>query len=336
MNLKTIAEKAGVSTATVSNVINGNYHKVSEETRKRVEKIIEDHDYQPNAVAKSLASKESRIIGLVIPNVDEEENFFANPYDVEVVALLENYIRRQGYYMMLRCVKQCRESIPLFSSWNVDGMIFLGTFKSEVEDIKKDLKVPAVFFDTYPEEIPIANVGIDDYRAGYLSAKYLLDKGHKNIGFIGPSPDQPGVIQARYYGFLKACQERNIVVPTENVFEVDTLFREGIALGKKIAEDPHGITALSVMSDTVAIGVLEGLRKNGLHVPNDISVIGFDNLKEGRVAHPQLTSISQHPEEKVQKAGDILFQMIREKNEIVINETVDVEIIERHSVKSIA
>ncbi len=335
MNLKTIAEKAGVSTATVSNVVNGNFHKVSDKTRIKVQKIIEENDYKPNAMAKGLASKESKIIGLVIPNVEESGNFGENPYDVQMIALLENYIRKQGYYLMLRCVGRCRESIPLFSSWNVDGMIFFGTFKSEVEDIQKDLHVPAVFFDTYPEELEIANVGIDDYQAGYLSARYLLGKGHRNIAFVGPSHEIPGVIQERYKGFQDACREQGVEVPEENIFEVDTLFSNGVAVGQRIAASGKGITAVSVMTDTVALGVMEGLRLCGISVPDDISVIGFDDLVEGNVSSPKLTTISQHPERKVNEAGDILFQMIREGKQMVINKKIDVEIIERQSVREV-
>jgi len=336
MNLKMIAKKAGVSTATVSNVVNGNYHKVSEKTRIKVQKIIEENDYKPNAMAKGLASKESKIIGLVIPNVGDNGNFAENTYDVEMVALLENYIRKQGYYLMLRCVDRYRESIPLFSSWNVDGMIFFGTFKSEVEDIKKDLHVPAVFFDTYPEELKIANVGIDDYQAGFLSARYLLGKGHRNIAFVGPSHVIPGVIQERFHGFLDACSQQGVEILKENIFEVDTSFANGVTVGQRIATSGKNITAVSVMTDAVALGVIEGLRLCGVSVPDDISIIGFDNLPEGNVSSPKLTTISQHPEQKVKEAGDILFQMIREDKQIVIDKKINVEIIERQSVKELS
>lgn len=335
MNLKAIAEKAGVSTATVSNVINGNHHKVSKETLQKVQKIIEENDYQPNATARSLASKESKIIGVVVPNIDIEENFFKNKHDDHILALLENYIRKQGYYLLVRCVNKCEEVIPLFSSWNVDGMIFLGTFKSEAEAIRNRLNVPTVFIDTYAEELEIANVGIDDYKGGYLAARYLLGKGHREIAFVGPNVNSQGVIQQRYQGFCDACAEKGIEVTDNHVFETDTIYRNGISVGQKIAISDIKFTAVSVMSDTVAFGVMEGLRLCGINVPNDISVMGFDDLPECNYSSPKLTSISQNGFQKALLASEYLFKMIREKKTIVVNEIIDVEIMERQSVKDI-
>lgn len=335
MNLKTIAKEAGVSTATVSNVINGNYHKVSEETIAKVQKIIEDNDYKPNATARSLASKESKIIGVVIPNIGMDESFSVSPYNTQILALLENYIRNQGYYLMMRCAQECKEIISLFSSWNVDGLILFGPFKHEVEDIKTHLDVPTVYIDTYAEEIEIANIGIDDYKGGYLAARYLLAKGHREIAFVGPKFDSPGVIRQRYQGFYDACAEHGIAVTPDHVFESDTIYRKGIVVGQTIAISNIKFTAVAVMSDTVAMGVMEGLKLCGLNVPNDVSVIGFDNLPECNYSSPKLTTVSQNLERKALLVGEYLFKMIREKKEIVVDEKVDVEVVERQSVKDL-
>lgn len=334
MNLKTIAKEAGVSTATVSNVINGNHHKVSKETLLKVQKIIEDNNYKPNATARSLASKESKIIGVVIPNVDIEENFLTNPHDAQILALLENYIRKQGYYMMVRCVRQCKEIVPLFSTWNVDGVVLLGTYKSDVEEIQERFDVPTVYIDTYAEELDIANVGIDDYKGGYLAARYLLGKGHRNIAYVGPF-DSPGVVRQRYQGFCDACAEQGIEVTPDHVFESGTLYRNGILAGQKIAISDTKFTAVAAMSDIMAFGVMEGLRLCGMNVPNDISIIGFDNLPDCCYSNPKLTSISQNLKQKAFLVGEYLFQMIREKKKITVNKKIDVEIVERQSVKDL-
>lgn len=332
MNLKTIAEKAGVSTATVSNVINGNYRKVSQETVARVQKIIEENNYKPNATARSLASKKSKIIGVVIPNVSEEETFFLNPHDAYILAMLEKHIRNQGYYMMVRCVRQSKEVIPLFSSWNVDGMIFFGTFSGEIEDIRCRLKVPTVFIDAYAEGLEVANVGIDDYRGGYLSARYLLDRGHRRIAFVGPSVEQPGVIRQRYRGFCDACREKGVQVTAANRFLADTLYQSGVEAGRAVAASDMGFTAVSVMSDIVAFGVMEGLRLAGKRVPEDVSVIGFDDLPECRYSNPQLTTVSQTADQKALQAWECLYQLICGQEVPLTNKRIDVTIVERNSV----
>lgn len=335
MKIRDIAEKAGVSTATVSNVINGNYNKVSRETIKRVQKIIEENDYKPNATARSLALKESKIIGVVIPYLDKEEPFSISPYNTQILAFLENYVRQQGYYLMMRCIRQCKRIIPIFSTWNVDGVILLGAYKDEVQDIEDKLKIPTVYIDTYAGALKIANVGSDDYRGGFLAARYLLGKGHREIAFVGPKLDSPGVVQERFRGFCDACKERGVEITDENIFEACTCYEDGLRAGKKIGISERRFTAVAAMADIVAFGVMEGLRLSGLNVPNDISVMGYDNLPECKYSNPQLTSVSQNLEKKAFLAGEHLFKMIREKQKIEVNEKVDVEIAERQSVKEV-
>lgn len=335
MNVKTIAKKAGVSTATVSNVINGNYHKVSQETADRVRKIIEEMDYKPSATARSLASRESKIVGVVIPNLSEDEHFGIDPYIAQVVALLEQYVRRQGYYLMVRSVNLCREIVPIFSGWNVDGVILLGAFRDEVEEIEGLLDVPTVYADTYAKDLNIANVGIDDYKGGFLSARYLLGKGHRRIAFVGPDVGSPGVIQERYRGFCAAMAERKLELAPEDIFEAKTRSEAGVEVGKQIAFSDRGFTAVATMSDTLALGVIVGLIQSGLNVPDDVSVIGFDDLRPCRFMNPQITTISQNIEKKMQRVGDHLFQMIRTKERYAVNEVLDVEIVERQSVRKL-
>lgn len=334
MNLKTIAKLAGVSTATVSYVINGNWAKVSQETIERVQKIIEENDYKPNATARSLASKKSKIIGVVVPHIDAWDNFFNNPHTAYILALLEKYIRSQGYYMMIRCVTRCRDVIPLFSSWNVDGFIFFGTLRSEVEDIREKLDVPAVFMDTYAEDMGISNIGIDDYEAGYLAARYLLNKGHRDIAFVGPSAEFVGAIQQRYAGFRRALEEQNIRMPPEYRITADTLHEQGERVGRQIAETTLPVTAVFCTSDILAFGVVKGLRSRGKRVPEDMSVMGFDNLPVNQMMSPSLTTVSQRAEEKAQKLGEALFQLIR-KETTVVKETIRVEIVEGQSVRDL-
>lgn len=335
MNLKTIAKMAGVSTVTVSNVMNGKYNRASRETIERIQKIIEENNYRPSATARSLALKESRIIGVVVSHLSESEAFSASPYDAQILGYLERYIRGQGYYMMLRCVHESGEAVPVFSTWNVDGALLLGMFAEDALELREKLDIPAVFIDTYAEGVPIANVGVDDYKGGYLAAKHLLDKGHRRIAFAAPSPEFPGVVRERYRGFCDALREQGIEVRPEHCFEVETLYESGVEAGKQIAASPIGFTAAAAMADVVAFGVMEGLRLSGLRVPEDVSVTGFDDLPECRYSHPKLTSVSQHLEEKAQCAADYLFSMLRGGAAITGDKKVDVELVERESVKAL-
>lgn len=334
MNLKTIAERAGVSTATVSNVINGNHHKVSQDTIERVKRIIEEMNYSPNATARSLALKESRIIALIIPNMGHSQSM--DPYTTHMLSLFEQAVRREGYYLMVRCVDRCREIAQMVSSWNVDGVVLLSAFPDEVEEIERLLgDTPCVYTDTYAGGIPIANVGINDYKGGFLSARYLLGKGHRRIAFVSPDIDSPGVIQERYRGFCDALKERELTLSPEDIYSAVTSSEAGEEIGKAIALSGKGYTAVAAMSDTLALGLNVGLQLSGLNVPEDISVIGFDNLSLCRFTTPALTTISQNLEEKVSLTAMHLFRMIRKKETYAVNEVLDVAVVERQTVRKV-
>lgn len=336
MKIKDIAEKAGVSTATVSNVINGNYNKVSGETIRKVQKIIEECNYQPSATARSLALKESRIIGVVMPYLSEEEPFSCSPYYEKMLSYLENYVRKKGYYLMIRSVGECKEMIPVFSTWNVDGLILLGPRSQEVTEIEKRMNIPTVYVDTYAPNEKIVNVGIDDYKGGFLATRYLMGKGHRQIAYVGPDQRESGVVNERYRGFCDALRLGHLEVTDDRLFKTWTIYDHGVEAGKRIAFSDMKFTAVVTMSDILAFGVMEGLRLCGLNVPEDISVVGFDNLPECRYSSPQLTTVSQNMQKKAFLAGEYLFSMIENKEKMVVNEKIDVEIIERQSVKSLS
>ena len=335
MNLKDIAKLAGVSTATVSNVLNGNTSKVSAVTKERIEKIIKEVDYKPNAMARSLAKKESRMIGLVVPYIGPDEDFFMNPYYARMVAALERYVRSKEYYLMLRCVPDCRQVIPQLSSWNVDGVFFLGVVESDVKGIISALDAPVVFLDTYTKEKNIVNVGLDDYKGGYLSARYLIGKGHKRIALACPDYKGTGVVRERYLGFMKACEEANIEFTEDDIYRTDTVYNGAITVGNDIALSGEGYTAVATMSDIVAFGIIEGMKQCGLSVPDDISVIGFDNLAEGEYVNPKLTTISQDINEKANAAGRGMFEILEGNKDYTADIHLPVQIIERQTVREV-
>ncbi|MDC7294546.1 LacI family transcriptional regulator [Butyrivibrio sp. DSM 10294] len=335
MNIKMIAQQAGVSTATVSNVLNGNYGKVSQATRQKVEEIIKATGYKPNVIARSLARKESRLIGVVVPYMAPDEDFFANPYNAHILASLEKYIRGKDYYLMLRCVGDARDIVTMLSSWNVDGAVFLGIYKDEVREIRELIDMPVVFLDTYAPDEKIVNVGIEDYRGGYLSARYLIGKGHDKLALVTPEITSEGVIKERYRGFSDACREAGIPFKKGNIYYSQSTYNSAVQVGQDLAFKSSDYTAVACMSDIVAFGVIEGLKQCGIRVPYDMSVIGFDNLPDCELMTPKLTSVAQDFEWKVKKAGDYLFRMIESGKTITADERQPLRIVERQSVRNL-
>ncbi len=336
MNISEIAQKAGVSKATVSNVINGKLSKVSDETKEKIESIIRETGYKPNVMARSLVKKESRLIGVVVPYLGKDETFFANPYNAHIIAALERYIRKNDYYLMLRCVGDPREIVPLLSSWNVDGAFFLGIYRDEVPEIKSQIDMPIVFLDTYAPGEEIVNIGIEDYRGGYLSARYLIGKGHTKLALVTPDISSEGVIKERYKGFSDACREAGVPFKKGNIYYTESTYASAVQVGQDIAFGQGEYTAVACMSDIVAFGVIEGLKQCGLRVPYDMSVIGFDNLPDCEFMSPKLTSVAQDFEWKAKKASDYLFKMIEEKCVLVADERQPIRVMERQSVRALS
>ena len=194
---------------------------------------------------------------------------------------------------------------------------------------------PRVYIDTYAEGVSIANVGINDYKGGFLSARYLLGKGHRKIAFVSPDVNSPGVIRERYRGFCDALKERSLALSPEDIYVAATSSEAGEEIGKAIALSGKDYTAVAAMSDTLALGLNVGMQLCGLNVPEDISLIGFDNLSLCRLTTPSLTTIAQDLEEKVSRTVSHLFRMIRSKETYAVNEVLDVAVVERQTVKRI-
>lgn len=338
VTLKTIAKEAGVSTVTVSNVIHKNYKKVSAENVEKIEKIIEKYHYVPNATARSLAMKKSKIIGIVIPNVSGDDIFLKSPYDAVMLSILEKEIRKRGYYVMIRSVSAALDAVPLIRNWNVDGVIILGATAKDVPVIQSALALPVVFVDTYSTECSFSNVGVDDEKGAYLATRYLINCGHEDIWFVGPDICQEGVIQSRYRGYEKALQESGLTDCARHVYAESTSYECGIELGKQIAFAKEDVSAVFVTADILAIGIMEGLRLSTKRVPEDISVVGFDNLPEAQYTWPKLTTVSQNIPQKAVVVVEELFRLLKMENTESehIQKQMDVELVERNSVKTIS
>ena len=277
--------------------------------------------------------KRSRIIAVVIPNLHADESVSASPYNMQILGYLDRYIRSRGYYMMLRCVVQSFEVLSDLATWNIDGAFLLGVAAEDARKLQEMMDIPAVFIDTYTEDPSLTTVSIEDRKGGYLAAKHLLEKGHRQIAFVSTSTEFPGVMQERYLGFCGAFREMGVRLPEDHLVETDNIFYEqGVEAGRQIAASKPRCTAVVTAADVLAFGVMEGLRFGGRRVPEDVSVVGFDNLPECQFSYPKLTSVSQHLEEKAQYAGKCLFAMLRGKEAAGSKRIVDVELVERQSV----
>lgn len=337
MTLKDIAALAGVSTMTVSNVINGKHQRVSDATIEKVNQIIKENHFVPNQSARNLTAKSSKIIALIVPigetnSTSHGFSLFDDPYVGSMLGEIEWTLRENGYYPMIRSASKQTDILALFHTWNVDGAIFLyPSFDDIVDELVKHISIPMIFIDSSSTNPDVMSVSCHNEQGTYLSTRYLIAHGHTNIAFVADYGNNPLLMQ-RYAGYCKALKEHQIPIRRDFIFEFPPTYDWGKKAGKEIALSSHKITGAVTTADICAIGIMEGARQGGMRIPSDLSIIGFDNILPCLYTTPKLTTISQHLRTKAKCAADLILEKLRKgsvaQNKIVI----DVDLIERNSV----
>lgn len=337
MTIKEIAEEAGVSMMTVSNVVNNRVDRVSKKTFERVSAVLRKYNYVPNLTARSLTAKNSQIIGIIVTTYTDSDghdmNIFTNPYVANLVGVVERELRLRGYYTMVRAVSRCEEILSLLHNWKCDGALFLEpSFDDMVDELVKVTSSPLAFFDSHLDREDIINVSVDDFRGGYLATKYILDHGHRRIAFAGDCDGRHFAI-ARLEGYKQALREYGVEPDEDIIFSLGLGYEQGIEAGIEIHRRPD-VSAVVCAADYSAIGVLEGARRCGMKVPEELSVIGFDNLDICLNATPKLTSVAQDLQEKGRLAVDMMMRRINGEKLERSKEFIGVNIVERETVST--
>ncbi len=332
MTIKEIAEKANVSTMTVSNVINNKTKKVSKATAEKIKKIIEENHYTPNLTARSLTSPSSKIIGVVVPLVEfqKHNNLFLDPYLSSMLGIFEETLREKGYFFMFRSVESVDALKNFIDNWNLDGIILVYPFfEDQIEKMMEKIQIPAVYVDSNHTNLDILTVNVDDEKGTYLTTKHLIELGHRDIAFIGDS-DNYSIITKRFEGYKKALSESNISLKEDLVYKFLIDYSSGVKAGTDIAQKAIATAAVTV-SDSSALGVIEGARSHGYSVPEDLSVTGYDNSFITDYSYPKLTTVDQHIATKAQTVVDLLIDHISKDSKMDNHVLLDVDLIVRNS-----
>lgn len=329
VNMSDIAKMAGVSKMTVSRVINGNTTNVSKELRDRINRIIKETGYVPNAMARSLSRSNSSIISLIIQGAGESLN---DPYLSRLVGNLVDHIQDNEYFTMINTVTAYDDIAGKLASWRSAGAIVIGAFDKYVDQILDQVSIPIVFTDTYTDLKSLNNVGIKDRKGGRLAAKHFLENNHKDFAFIGWSIHSSNVVKERLEGFRETLSAHDISLPEENVLSIDSLDIDFVEWLLTRKTKP---TAIMTTADDMAITLINQISQSNMGVPNDFSVIGFDNIVSASYSSPPLTTIAQDIEEKAKNVAELLFQQINTDDSLKRSTMLDVSLIERASVRSI-
>jgi Transcriptional regulators len=305
--IRDVAARAQVAVSTVSRVINGTGY-VSEKTRARVLKAMEELNFRPNEVARSLKRRQTRSLGLAITDI-------SNPFFGEVAHAVEIAARSLGYSVLFastgREAAQEAGCIDLFLEKRVDGIIwFAPRDRDKLREVMVKRRVPVVVITPMPDSRETHSVYVNDARGAYEAVSHLLRLGHRKIGYIA-EPDEPGVSQERLRGYRWALNEYGLELDPSLI--VRGTFSEGAgsrAVDIFFRQRERAPTAIFAANDLMAIEAMSRLRSMGLRVPQDVAVVGFDDVKMAGLVGIDLTTVAQPKQEMGREAALMLIDAI--------------------------
>ena len=321
VTIKDVAKQAGVSVATVSRFLNGSGY-VGEQAKKAIEEAVQQLNYAPNQIARSLSTKQAKTIGLIVPDI-------MNPFFPELARAIEDTALQQGYTVMLcnsdEDAQKEQHYIQTLQQTYIAGFIIAtnGLHTNTYEN----LKVPTVLIDRFTEgDIP--SVASQNEQGARLAAEYLLAKGAEHIGFIsGPRELEP--VQKRLQGFKEGLGDVQLAAFAESNFH----FKEAEQVAIQMLQSNPHIDSVFASSDILAIGVLKAASALGLKVPEDLQVVGFDGISLGEMLTPTLTTIAQDIYALGEKATQMLIQQIHGEQLEAIHVNIAPKLVVRNSTK---
>lgn len=313
--IKEIAEKAGVSTTTVSNVIHGKTRRVSPATIEKIEQLIREMGYVQKMGLRVLNKESSQLIAVVINyHKDFRDSIVGDPFYGKIIGFMEEYIRSRGYYMMLYCTKDIEKIFQMVMGWNVDGVITISFSKRNCEKIYQLIKKPVVSVDAYGEidedqENHVVNIALDDESGGFEMTKYLIESGYEHIKVCAGRDS--GVDHLRFLGAQRAMK----------TYAKDGQKLQFTALGMDyekrrssydwLAQRRKPNTALFFLSDVYAMEAISLMSDRGLKIPDDIGIAGYDDISYAEISVPRLTTVKQDVEQKAALAVKTLMERMQ-------------------------
>lgn len=315
VTIKEIAELAGVSTTTVSNVIHGKTKKVSPGTIQKIDKLIKELGYVQKMGLRVLSKENSQLIAVVINSHREFKDFIlGDPFYGQILGFIEKYARELGYYVMFYSAKDMDQIFQMVMGWNIDGVIAVSFSKRNCEKLYQLIKKPIVSIDAYGEledqqDKQVLNIGLDDESGGYKMMKYLLGCGYRHIKVCAARDS--GVDHLRFVGAQNAVRELQEEKGKLQFLPLGmdwTKRKENYAW---LMQRRQPETALFFLSDMYALEAISFFCDHGLRIPEDIGIAGYDDISFSRIATPRLTTIHQDVEKKAQLSVQLLMKKIQ-------------------------
>ncbi len=322
-----VARAAGVSVATVSNYLNGRHNQMSAATRARIQAAIDELGYRPNHIARSLVTRRTVTIGLVISEL-------TNSLYPPVLLGVEAVLRSAGYGLLLANasdIESEKKAIKLMLAKQIDGLIMFSVSFLDIENdhlfMARESGLPVVVINrALPQGAPITQVQLNNIRGGYVATRHLLELGHRRIAHIaGPSSRFTG--RDRRAGYLAALAEFGIAPDPALIVEGEYSFESGYQAIRRLL--PHGPTAIFVGGDAMALGALRALSELGIRVPGDLSLVAYGDPDFVRFATPAITTVHLPIVEAGRVAAELLLEAIAQPDSPPVIRVLEPQLVVR-------
>lgn len=305
-NINVVAQKAGVSIATVSRVFN-EHDLVKEETRSRIIKIARELNYKPSPIARGLSKQTTDTIGVILPDLVGE--FF-----MDIIHGIDEEAYKANRYVMVSSSHSQRDMvetlIEFMASGRVDGVILMAPqMHKEVDEFLRKSKRPIVLINSCSDLTSVVNFQIDNYQGAFTCVEHLIWHGYKEIAII-KGPTENCDAQERHSGFIEALHKNNL--SRRDFFEVSGDFgiKSGYEGFRKLMSQSRKPDAIFVSNDMMALGAYEAAKVSNIKIPNDVAIVGFDDIYLSKLINPRLTTIHVPISELGSKAVNYLLRMI--------------------------
>lgn len=333
VTIRDIAKKAGVSIATVSRAIRPDTaHLVKPETRKRIQETIDMEVFSPNPTASNLVQKKTGIIGFTIPYFPAHLQH--NDYFSSLVAGVMSFIANSQFELKFIIVpegKMTEQQMRLLYAKRVDGLIISGwpTFVQFQDIIKSE--IPLMIVNDFQENIPAHFVYADQFQGGHLLATHLVERGYSDFLVTSPSPEWFPDMDERIKGFTYGLSEKGITIDKKRIISSGVTEQSGYETMTKIIHNGQKYRAIFFINDVTAIGAIRALKDNNIKCPEEIAIVGFDNIRLGEYVEPHLTTIDQFTYDLGREAAQSLCESIERGENTYIRRKKPVKLIVRES-----
>lgn len=321
--MRDIAKEAGVSVATVSRYINKNGY-VSEASKEKIEKIVKQSNYTPNELARAIFSKNSKMIGLIVPNI-------SNPYFNELALIIEEYVSEHGYSVFLCNTnddpQKEEEYIKILQGYRVAGIF---TVRAQCREAYKRFNVPVVSFENVISD-DITTVVINNYKGGEQAFNHLFESGCKKLLHIS-GLDFSQAVRDRYRGFTDRAHEEGITV--DIIRFASDFHRKMLEKNSEVLDNIESYDGIFVFNDIAAATVIRYAKQQNIQIPDDVQVIGFDNSYIGEFLYPSLTTIEQCVQEVGNTMAETLIQLMQGEKQLEKVLMIEPKLLVRESTKA--